>query len=115
MATQTLRQTRASGDIQKPSFGTTFAPGDRCLYDFGHYVEEITIVEGHGLHWMIDSDTNERDQRLGYIVQRPDHDVTHFAQAGFLLDLQERKRHLKLVWPPKQKAARRPRKAVSHG
>jgi hypothetical protein len=69
-ATQILRQTRSSGDIQNPSFGTTFAPGDRCLYDFGEYVEELIVVEGHGLHWMVDANTNERDRRVGYIVQR---------------------------------------------
>ncbi|VTU29666.1 hypothetical protein H6CHR_03240 [Variovorax sp. PBL-H6] len=110
----TLRQTRASNDIQKPSFGT-FAPGERCLYDFGDHVEEVIIVEGHGLHWFRDADTGGRDRRIGYLVQRPDDEETHFATPGYLLDLQERKRHLTLVWPPKKKAARRPRKAVSHG
>lgn len=109
MATQTLRQTRASGDIQKSTFGT-FAVGEEAFVPYSG--ETVVIESGYGIY-LVGDDGVPGVNRPGYAVRDEDGDI-FFVPAGNLIDLNGRPRHLAMVWPLK-KAKRNSRKAVAHG
>ena len=104
MAFATLKQ--LADDIDLGVKGpTTFNVGDRAISRLTG--KEVVITEGYQQHLVRDpsGDTVDRDngrasRLFGYMAQRAD-GKTFFVRAGGLLDLDDRERHVQLVWPAK--------------
>jgi hypothetical protein len=109
MATQTLREIiaeSAAADRLSEKGVATFNVGDRCIHR--RTGTEMVITQGYQRHWILDpnGDIIDKDNarvscRFGYITQDNFKGTVAFYPAASLLDLNNRKRHIQLVWPPK--------------